>query len=376
MEPLFTATDVRQAVASGRTSAVEVCRAALERIAAADGALNAFRTVTADRALARAAELDARSDRAGLPLLGVPIALKDNMCTRGVVTTASSRILAGYVPPYDATVVDPSRIGRRRHRRENELRRVRHGLLDGELRVRADPEPVGARSNARRIQRRIGGGGRGPAGAAGVRLRYRRIDPSARRALRRHRFQAVVRARVALRPHCVRLLARSDRPLRDIGGRRGARDGRDRRSRSARFDGLPRAAAAVRPHAPRGRGRSARRPNRRAVGPPERGRRSRRDDARSRRRSTWCAIAARRSARSRCLTASTPSRSTTSSPPPKRARTWRGTTASATGSGTPTRGRSPRCTNGRGAPGSAAKSSGGSSSAPTCSARATTMLTT
>ncbi len=105
MEPLFTATDVRRAVASGRTSAVEVCRAALERIAAADGALNAFRTVTADRALARAAELDARSDRADLPLLGVPIALKDNMCTRGVVTTASSRILAGYIPPYDATVV-------------------------------------------------------------------------------------------------------------------------------------------------------------------------------------------------------------------------------------------------------------------------------
>jgi aspartyl-tRNA(Asn)/glutamyl-tRNA(Gln) amidotransferase subunit A len=105
MEPLFTAAGVRQAVASGQTSAVEVCRAALDRIAAADGALNAFRTVTADRALARAAELDARSDRADLPLLGVPIALKDNMCTRGVATTASSRILAGYVPPYDATVV-------------------------------------------------------------------------------------------------------------------------------------------------------------------------------------------------------------------------------------------------------------------------------
>jgi aspartyl-tRNA(Asn)/glutamyl-tRNA(Gln) amidotransferase subunit A len=105
MEPPFTATDVREAVATGRTSAVEVCRAALERIAAADGALGAFRTVTADRALARAAELDARSDRADLPLLGVPIALKDNLCTRGVVTTASSRMLADYVPPYDAAVV-------------------------------------------------------------------------------------------------------------------------------------------------------------------------------------------------------------------------------------------------------------------------------
>src|SRR4029077_6971174 len=45
-------------------------------------------------------------DKASLPLLGVPIALKDNICTRGIPTTASSRILEGYMPPYDATVVE------------------------------------------------------------------------------------------------------------------------------------------------------------------------------------------------------------------------------------------------------------------------------
>jgi aspartyl-tRNA(Asn)/glutamyl-tRNA(Gln) amidotransferase subunit A len=105
MESPFSAAGVREAVASGRTSALEVCRMAIERIAAADGSVGAFRTVTADRALARAAELDARPDRAQLPLLGVPVALKDNLCTRGVVTTASSRMLAEYVPPYDAAVV-------------------------------------------------------------------------------------------------------------------------------------------------------------------------------------------------------------------------------------------------------------------------------
>jgi aspartyl-tRNA(Asn)/glutamyl-tRNA(Gln) amidotransferase subunit A len=102
----FSARDVRDSVASGRASAVEICRAALDRIAASDQALGAFRAVAGERALKRAAELDARPDRAALPLLGVPVALKDNLCTRGIATTAGSRILADYVPPYDATVVE------------------------------------------------------------------------------------------------------------------------------------------------------------------------------------------------------------------------------------------------------------------------------
>jgi len=97
---------IRDAVARREVSAVDVCRAALERIAALDPVLNAFRFVARERALARAAELDSRRDGQNLPLLGVPIALKDNMCTRGVPTTASSRILENYTPPYNATVVN------------------------------------------------------------------------------------------------------------------------------------------------------------------------------------------------------------------------------------------------------------------------------
>ena len=106
MEQPFSVSDVREAVASGRASAVEICRAALDRIAASDGALNAFRAIAPERALARAADLDARADRATLPLLGVPVALKDNLCTRGIPTTAGSRMLDGYLPPYDAAVVE------------------------------------------------------------------------------------------------------------------------------------------------------------------------------------------------------------------------------------------------------------------------------
>ncbi len=106
MDIPFDALSIRDAIAAGQLSATDACRAALDRIAALDPSLNAFRTVAADRALARAAEIDANKSNRNLALLGVPVALKDNLCTKGVQTTASSRILDGYVPPYDATVVE------------------------------------------------------------------------------------------------------------------------------------------------------------------------------------------------------------------------------------------------------------------------------
>jgi aspartyl-tRNA(Asn)/glutamyl-tRNA(Gln) amidotransferase subunit A len=105
-----TAPDARQIrddIAAGRTSAREVCRDALERMQAAHGPLNAFNLIDADGALARADRVDrARTAGAALgPLAGVPVALKDNICVRGMRTTASSKILDTFVPPYDATVV-------------------------------------------------------------------------------------------------------------------------------------------------------------------------------------------------------------------------------------------------------------------------------
>jgi aspartyl-tRNA(Asn)/glutamyl-tRNA(Gln) amidotransferase subunit A len=96
-----------QEIANGDTTAVAACERALDRIKRLDPTLSAFNVVIAERALDRARSLDA-ARAAGKPaglLHGVPIAIKDNMCTRGVPTTASSRILRGFTPPYDATVV-------------------------------------------------------------------------------------------------------------------------------------------------------------------------------------------------------------------------------------------------------------------------------
>jgi aspartyl-tRNA(Asn)/glutamyl-tRNA(Gln) amidotransferase subunit A len=102
-----SAHEIRDAIRSGQASAVEICKAALTRIEAVNPALNAFLTVDADAALERAATLDARREEdAHLPLFGVPVALKDNICTKKLPTTAASRMLDGYVPPYDATVVE------------------------------------------------------------------------------------------------------------------------------------------------------------------------------------------------------------------------------------------------------------------------------
>jgi len=98
----LTAVETAAAIATGETSAVEVTKAHLDRIGAVDGELHAFLYVDEAGALAQAARVDA-GELTG-PLAGVPLALKDVICTRGIPTTVGSRILEGWRPPYDATV--------------------------------------------------------------------------------------------------------------------------------------------------------------------------------------------------------------------------------------------------------------------------------
>jgi aspartyl-tRNA(Asn)/glutamyl-tRNA(Gln) amidotransferase subunit A len=99
---------IAAAVRRGEVTAREVAAAALARIAEREDEIHAFNLVTAALALDAADAVDraVAEGRDPGPLAGVPVALKDNLCTRGVPTTCSSRILEGWRPPYDATVVE------------------------------------------------------------------------------------------------------------------------------------------------------------------------------------------------------------------------------------------------------------------------------
>ena len=105
--PSLTIRKARKLLDSGEVSAVELTKAALDRITATDPDIKAYITVAGEQAMAEAEQADARL-RAGqsvTPLTGIPYAVKDCLSTAGVRTTCASKILDGYVPRYDATVI-------------------------------------------------------------------------------------------------------------------------------------------------------------------------------------------------------------------------------------------------------------------------------
>ncbi|MEJ2748174.1 MAG: Asp-tRNA(Asn)/Glu-tRNA(Gln) amidotransferase subunit GatA [Anaerolineae bacterium] len=105
--PELTLTELCDALRQGETSSVAATQAVLDRIVEQDNEIKGYLTITDEMALEQAAAADKRiANGEESPLLGVPIAVKDIIATKGVPTTAGSKILEGFIPPYDAFVVE------------------------------------------------------------------------------------------------------------------------------------------------------------------------------------------------------------------------------------------------------------------------------
>ena len=102
-----TFSELRESIVSGRQKAVDLANEYYGRIEQANSHLNIYLSLTKQRALEQAERIDdaaGRGDSVG-PLAGIPVGIKDVLVTRGAPSTAGSRILKGYQPPYDATAV-------------------------------------------------------------------------------------------------------------------------------------------------------------------------------------------------------------------------------------------------------------------------------
>ncbi len=138
-----SAAEIARDVNAGSASAAEIAEATLAHVAAVDGEVGSYLTVLHDLARAACARVDERV-RAGerLPLAGVPMAVKDNMCLDGTRTTCGSKILEHWVAPYTATAVARLLEAGALPDRQDELRRVRDGQFVRELGARRHAQSV------------------------------------------------------------------------------------------------------------------------------------------------------------------------------------------------------------------------------------------
>lgn len=104
----LTATELSKKLSNKDCSAAEAAQSVLERIEKVDGRVEAYLAVTKEEALNKAKEVDEKRAKGETlsPIAGVPIGIKDNLCTKGVLTTCASKMLYNFVPPYNATVIE------------------------------------------------------------------------------------------------------------------------------------------------------------------------------------------------------------------------------------------------------------------------------
>ncbi len=164
-EPLYrlTVSEASELLANREITSVELTRAVLDRISAVEEDVKAYLLVAPEEALNQARAADERLERAGKrgdpipPLLGIPGAIKDAICTKGMETTCGSRILEGYVPPYDATAVARLREAGAVVLGKANTDEFAMGSSTGTLGFLPDAESVGPLSRSGRIERGAGG---------------------------------------------------------------------------------------------------------------------------------------------------------------------------------------------------------------------------
>ena len=232
-----TATELLAELHAGGVTSVELTRAFLDQIDRHDGAVRAFLRVDPAAAMARAEQIDRRR-AAGQPLgllAGLPVAIKDVLCTQGEPTTCASRILENFCPPYDATVVarlkaaDAVLIGK------TNMDEFAMGGSNENSAFFPTRNPWDPTRDPRRLQRRLGGLRRRADGPAGGRHRHGRLDPLPGRAVRHLRHEADLRPRQPLRAGGLRQQPGPDRPLGPDGRGPGPVAGSSGRARPAGF---------------------------------------------------------------------------------------------------------------------------------------------
>jgi aspartyl-tRNA(Asn)/glutamyl-tRNA(Gln) amidotransferase subunit A len=151
----LTIHELHHLLGTREISARDVTEAFYRRIEALDDRVHAYLTLTRERALAQADQADRRRQlgEAG-PLLGVPLAIKDVICTEGVRTTCGSKILHNFVPPYDATVVERLKVAG-----AIVLGKANMDEFDRAFGLWDHPQSLGSKRHSRRLERWVGGGG-------------------------------------------------------------------------------------------------------------------------------------------------------------------------------------------------------------------------
>ena len=227
----LTISEASASLRAKEIKATELTEACLSAIEAGNKALNAFLLVTADKAMEAAKESDKRLGAKSQPgvraLEGIPLGVKDSLLHQG---RALDRMLAHPAQFRAHLRIDrhAEPLGRGRgHARQAQHGRVRDGLLQRDELFRAVRQPMARRGQhgevrARRLVRRLGGGGRGRVLPGRHGIGYRRLDPPAGRVYRHGRHQAHLWPLLALGHDRLRVLARSGGAARPLGQGRGA----------------------------------------------------------------------------------------------------------------------------------------------------------